>query len=100
MSAHTPGPWVFKSEGVTDYVEGADGLAVAYVQESDPHSDVPYEFVFGPISEANAHLIATAPELLEELKQILAGWEQYHGNNSPEAVASLRTLVDKAEGKA
>jgi hypothetical protein len=101
MSAHTTGPWVFKSEGITDYVEGADGLAVAYVQESDPHSDVPDEFVFGPISEANARLIAAAPELLAFAKLFLEDYQSEEGMNSMKRYAKAAyEAIAKAEGKA
>ncbi len=71
MSKHTPGPWSVQTTQ-RPHVAGhwreivADKLVVAEVYEDDephePYSPLPKE------AEANARLIAAAPELLEALK--------------------------------
>lgn len=63
MSKHTPGPWQWeKRGGAFRAIEGASGTIVAVTEEyaGDAWID---------ISEANARLIAAAPELLIELRQ-------------------------------
>lgn len=71
MSAqHTPGPWWLQADGAGWYVECTPerGHSVAYVRaeagEDDP--DTP-----DAEKEANARLIAAAPELLEALRGVL-----------------------------
>ena len=57
--AHTPGPWDVEPKGSRHFVDGADGLTVAYLDRAGvrERSEI----------EANARLIASAPELLEAL---------------------------------
>ncbi len=64
MSAqHTTGPWgVFEDIGGALAVH-ARALAIANVVECDEQPGEVFEF--GPVSMANARLIAAAPELLE-----------------------------------
>ena len=66
MSAHTPGPWKaepnFRSSGwFVDQPTGARRIAL--VNERDASIE-------RPECEANARLIAAAPELLEALKDV------------------------------
>ena len=72
MSKHTPGPWSLDTENVGDYLRGhvsvdaPDHGALALVvwkMEDDDQS---------PVCEANARLIAAAPDLLEALRFIEA----------------------------
>ena len=67
MSKHTPGPWAVErdAEGRLHVVEG-DFLDVAEVG-----------YLSGPDPEANARLIAAAPELLEALEQLFRIGEFY-----------------------
>lgn len=64
---HTPGPW--KADYAGGYgrrgVFGPNGLIITTWAETDEHINE---------AEANAHLIAAAPELLEALKAIQAGF--------------------------
>jgi hypothetical protein len=59
MSKHTAGPWFYEKVGrwQRDFIRGGDGKRVAAV-----YRDTRRMFVGEP--EANAHLIAAAPELL------------------------------------
>lgn len=65
MSKHTPGPWHVAEEMDDDdnvlYTVEADNLPVADIYRKAEH-------------EANARLIAAAPELLEALKELIA-WD-------------------------
>jgi hypothetical protein len=65
MSAHTPGPWKFQANGTdTAFLIEGDGLLVASMSW---HSSFRERFPLRKESQANARLIAAAPELLAEL---------------------------------
>lgn len=100
--AHTPGPWGFEytednkriiiGKGL---VEGPDGYDVAEVYSDD----CPYEE-----AEANARLIAAAPELLHEIKHLVRLLEplEQDGTLNVPGLASLngaRAAIAKAEGR-
>lgn len=94
---HTPGPWSIAEDGCDFYVEPAGDITVAVcsVLPIDSNGTLG-DYARGPVTRANAALIATAPELLALVRQ-LASCE------IPEAVdyaEEARRLVDKAEGGA
>jgi hypothetical protein len=71
MSAHTPGPWEAENNGhfweiSPKNIVSAQPYRVGDVCASDPENPN------SGIQEANARLIAAAPELLEALQNILA----------------------------
>ena len=91
MSTHTPGPWKVETrtrsgEFVrTTHITGPDGAHLANV---------------GPCNiEANARLIASAPDLLAALKRALSLVEELpHPNNY--MAATIRETIAIAEGRA
>ncbi|MGH9462448.1 MAG: hypothetical protein ACRD1X_14625 [Vicinamibacteria bacterium] len=83
MSSHTPGPWHANCFLVT--AENGRGVTHCGLGLGKPEE-----------SEANARLIAAAPELLEALKSI-----ENDGQHIPKAIWDLRNaVIAKAEGKA
>ncbi|MFD4837685.1 hypothetical protein ACFWP0_09260 [Achromobacter sp. NPDC058515] len=64
-TTHTPGPWEIDGE----YVQQADqtGVAVCDVMNMDVGGATGW--YSGPVTQANKHLIAAAPELLEALEE-------------------------------
>lgn len=108
MSTHTPGPWDFRgSLGPTSnphlkgphVVEAANGSQIAIL--NGWRSDV---------SEANARLIAAAPELLDALTRMLkqfpadsdlyaAGWDSSAINEACDAYDAARAAIRKATGE-
>lgn len=74
---HTPAPWRChdKRPNCSGYsIFGNDGQYIAFVGDSDQLSPI----------DANAHLIAAAPELLSELirlRNIVASYKQDSGDN-------------------
>ena len=64
MSKHTPGPWEIKDHGdpCYRYISAPEHIALAQVVWRVEEEDR------SPSCEANAHLIAAAPELLEVLR--------------------------------
>ena len=89
---HTPGPWFAKRAGGVGYFEwyvGRDGENCSIAEDiTDPVTRDP--------SEANAQLIAAAPELLGALKMMLEG-----GLEGPtsQAIETALATIAKAEGR-
>ena len=94
---HTPGPWAidrsahFKTFQICGPMFGPDsngGYAVAEIAYAGTHA------------EANAHLIAAAPELLAALKEaeivlaVALSWPGSEGTRS-----KMRAAIAKAEGR-
>lgn len=109
MPAHTPGPWEMAEAGSwaggkrtsMEYFVRRPGDDVAIASEIiDPaNDDAP--------SEANARLIAAAPELYEELERSVevikclhgdVAWETFY-NHAPE-MKRIRAVLKKAKGEA
>ena len=97
MSAqHTPGPWIAGDDEGSDYylVGPHDGDGIVYQPVVKLHS------------EANARLIAAAPEMLAALQAVLAeieGPDRPHSTDSwlPSHLAhQVRAAIAKATGEA
>lgn len=83
---HTPGPWRQGARGPNGCpVVGTEhGLMVAMLAHS--HHDHPEE------AEANAHLIAAAPDLLAVLKEAADFWDS--AADTDDRTAWIRILID------
>ena len=100
MPAHTPGPWEVAEAGSwaggkrtsMEYFVRRPGDDVAIASEIiDPaNDDAP--------SEANAQLIAAAPELLEALE--LALFVRGTSDDTPEVRNKMEQAIKKAKGEA
>ena len=91
--AHTPGPWLLELDNFGDYTvhRQNETLAIAAVVNGEMRR-------MGNLSgqhEANARLIAAAPDMFEALKHILAGALSLPRFAEEEARAALA----KAEGR-
>ena len=71
MSKHTPGPWVVVGR-LTKYVEAR--LVGRLIQEVAACGPTMADEGYGQHQEANARLIAAAPDLLEALQDVDALW--------------------------
>lgn len=100
MSKHTPGPWVFSSLIVR---AAGNGYEVARVHCNfkirGKEGREEYEYAQG-----NAHLIATAPEMLEALKEAALQIEYLHGKfketgSGNATLARVQDAIAKAEGR-
>ena len=106
MSKHTPGPWKVEPMGKQLYIETEYKSAltpfVCDMQFPDCQSDEERE-----TAQANATLIAAAPELLEELKETLTyhpgvthGRCGFCGHYGDDCRANrIKALINKAEGR-
>lgn len=114
MSAHTPGPWVF---------ETANGRIPIVREMKLPHGEASVfkavlrgvcvlDFGYGHpagMDEANAHLIAAAPDLLAACKAVLAcdTWHDHEGHaylrvnarSLNDLAAEIAAIVVMAEGR-
>lgn len=97
----TPGPWKAVRNSCFWEVrpENGDGVEIPFqigdVCASDPENGD------GGLQEANARLIAAAPDLLEELELMVSGLYFLHGNSDGVIAATekARTIIAKARGE-
>ena len=96
---HTPGPWVYESEGKNNHLGKFCTEAGELI--CDFGHDIPYEGVPGnPPDFANAHLIAAAPDLLEALEAIVATWDGPKYNHfMADNIDLARAAIAKAKGQ-
>ena len=97
MSKHTPGPWTVTDEddfyGLAIEAAGREGEYV-------PVARVPVDYDDRPEREANARLMAAAPDLLEALKALLSGSERHIFSTECKTERdAARTAIAKAEGR-
>ena len=94
MSKHTPGPWVARCRHV-NYVEGQEWPEYEFLQWEVEGPRVPNGR--GEFFQADARLIAAAPELLGCCIKALAAWE---GTGPAILLDDLRAAIAKATGEA
>lgn len=103
MSDHTPGPWHCTPEEelhkIGVYVGQFDDVVICDVTDEDLEGD---KETVAKTCEANARLIAAAPELLSIVEQILNDIESTdYGCSISQATDDLaRSIVAKAKGRA
>ena len=96
MPTHTPGPWHYQedSDAYTHIVRGPTGKIIASTAQNSSGE-----------AEANARLIAAAPNLLSAAKRMLEAVRSKDpaepGTQRPDggAVMSLKGAIAKAEGE-
>jgi len=99
---HTPGPW--KSDGYHVRQSGQCGTRmIADVAYTGPHHTPPDEYPKSCrlVDEANAQLMAAAPELLEALEMLLTIEPNYFSTDAYERSLwqNARETIAKATGK-
>lgn len=89
-TTHTPGPWTHRTG--TQLLEGSNGSVVCLVPFGE-YDD----------ADANARLIAAAPELLEILKRFVSvtaiGFEERDEAAEGEVWDAAQAAIAKAEGR-
>ena len=91
MSEHTPGPWLLENRGYKFIVsKPGDGYITRDVCRLDGSTMSAFA------QEANARLIAAAPDLLEALKEMLSVWEEdpAYGHASAEKARAAIKVVE------
>jgi len=96
VSGFTPGPWKQATRGPNGcpIIGDGKGLMVAMITHSANEHDQSVE------AEANAHLIAAAPDLLEALESISFRWDTKNLYKIGEAIEASRAAIAKAKGEA
>ena len=102
MSPHTPGPWEVVQHSHVD-----DELWLSVNQQADEHgmkewvAEIKYLVTDPDRQKANARLIASAPEMLNALKETLAFWTTTRfaecENGCDCVVDVVRAAIAKAE---
>lgn len=87
MAAHTHGPW----EVVGPYFDVYQSDSSEYICQSSKSQ--------GDRREANARLVAAAPEMLEALEGVMSGYKMTAAN-PPEWFERVREAAAKARGGA
>lgn len=96
MTEHTPGPWVFEastpSDGFECYWVTPELLGTPLCDVRGPQN---------PENEANARLIAAAPDLLAALKDFVETTEltSFARINPHGVYATAKAVIAKVEGK-
>lgn len=113
MSSHTPGPWAIETDHDDDIEDtvlihgaaDAPGLvpvALVYTADAFPCVDDEDRADFESECNANARLIAAAPDLLKELETAIAWIADMSGPYAPtrdEILPQLRATIAKAHGE-
>ena len=106
---HTPGPWRVKQTGFT-YFRDLTILGEDWHGEETPIAAALVRNALHPYGradkaraeiEANARLIAAAPELISALEAVLPDLEHYvatHGPGPDKRLALARAAIEKAKG--
>jgi hypothetical protein len=87
---HTPGPWTWGEKFRGLYGSGPNNEVLSWYAYEGMH------LIQGD-TEANARLIAAAPELLDVAKKALAAWT---GDGPAIVLDELRAAISKATGTA
>jgi len=88
---HTPGPWTDNHADYPGFVVAASGLRVANASTRDA-----FRAGGWPLMEANARLIAAAPDLLHACELAADCVDRFQGKLSPGATDRLRAAIRKA----
>lgn len=95
---HTPGPWSHVAD-VREY-DGEEHLEGWGIEAADGEQIVGCEGILGD-GEANARLIAAAPELLAELRIVYErSYNPFEPDNQSEQYKRVGALIAKATGEA
>ncbi len=100
MAKHTPGPWDLDDYNNANFIiRDKSGEYVTTVTKSRYHDNRKDER-----AEANAHLIASSPDLLDALKSLLSLCESecdgiWTGEGAWEEAKTARDLIAKIEGE-
>ena len=93
---HTPGPWTLRQSGEANHhtIDNPNSKWLVVIKQNGELSSV--------IQESNARLIASAPELLEVLEELIAitpfrGSSVYH-TDIVAIQAKARQIITKAKG--
>lgn len=95
---HTPGPWhVVHNSWEYSSIGSVDDQLICRVEINNASTEKTQD-AYEIIKEANAHLIAAAPELLEALEQLLPKLSQLQDESAFTWPEKIEKLIAKAKG--
>ena len=89
ITKHTPGPWSIDPNDPAGITADCDGLVVAEI----PYGDEEYGMRHHEVNEANARLIAAAPDLLNALRAFVIGMDKSQDTFKGHSEAFLEQVV-------
>lgn len=92
---HTPGPWKRRK----NVVSGPFGVTVVQCMDNGTWGEKGCHSITKIEAEANARLIATAPELLEALESIIASADAGNAAILNRLLDQARAAIAKAKGE-
>lgn len=94
---HTPGPWYFSlSRSSTSFIVRDQDRRM--VCDMSWHHSSREHYALRVESEANARLIAAAPELLEAVQELAVGLIYIHGDKANGVLKRAMAAIAKATG--
>ena len=96
MSNHTPGPWTVKRRFDVYQDTQTPGVGGTFVASTKGMSELPESV--NQVCEADAKLIAAAPELLESLESLIK-WHDLQYPPSCETIRLANLAIRKAKGE-
>lgn len=90
-SKHTPGPWRYQAYPDLFIVYGSDHVQVV---KTSWHSSIREAYPLKPEAEANARLIAAAPDMLAALERIASGESDNAAKDASRAIAKAMNEGD------
>lgn len=96
---HTPGPWGIEQTDTANWIGPMrpDGVKIAEIVADTDRDGLTDEAM--ERNDANARLIAAAPELLEALEVLFDEWMHF-GRPSTETMEKAESAIAKAKGGA
>lgn len=93
MNKHTPGPWDWQDGRLIGDLNG-DGPDVLAIEETGGD----YGASHIQTSDADACLIAAAPDMLEAMRDALSASDANDGDSLMNAIAAFRPILARIEG--
>ena len=105
MAEPTPGPWTVQNMDGTHYYVASLSTTMVYQGKATPKRVAMTVFVDGETEEANANLIAAAPDMLKELHAAVKTLGEVYANTEGrdyllDEIDRIRAVIRKAEGRA
>lgn len=91
---HTPGPWTAHKT-----IEAHDGMPECWQIDAEHDAVCTTQFCYAPNTEANARLIASAPDLLEALAVLVTDCSQIWSEAEFPALKQARAAIARARGE-
>ena len=92
MVEPTPGPWEVRYSIAGPIAEVVDSTGMVICEMVLPAGGI-------PVSDANGHRIAAAPDLLEALEEFMGNWGSIYPGDMTTAVKLGRAAIAKAKGE-